>query len=184
MSSLALTICSQCFDTIAASLFIPVIQKRVVNHIGDPTFNLQSFIHRGFIVPTIIGGPSDLKRILIRVFATDYRLGTLQLTRSGQENRGFMDGRPRNGRWKKMGPKKSMSTINVNQGRRQTRPYYLELAKSRLGRGKNGFSPPVKFSQLTAAATAMALAAAVAMAAPSMGISTWLSPIKAMAGSS
>ena len=99
MSSLPFTIRSQRFDTIAECLFIPVIvYEGVVNHIDAPAIYLQSFINRGFIVPTIIGGPSDLKRILIRVFATDYRLGTLQLTRSGQENRGFMDGRPRNGR--------------------------------------------------------------------------------------
>ena len=92
MSSLPFTIRSQRFDTIAECLFIPVIvNEGVVNHIDAPAIYLQSFINRGFIVPTIIGGPSDLERIH-RFFVTDYRLRTLQLTRSGQENRGLMDG--------------------------------------------------------------------------------------------
>ena len=92
MSSLPFTIRSQRFDTIAECLFIPVIvNEGVVNYIDAPAIYLQSFINRGFIVPTIIGGPSDLERIH-RFFVTDYRLGTLQLTRSGQENRGLMDG--------------------------------------------------------------------------------------------
>ena len=92
MSSLPFTIRSQRFDTIAKCLLIPVIvYEGVVNHIDAPAIYLQSFINRGFIVPTIIGGPSDLERIH-SFFVTDYRLGTLQLTRSGQENRGLMDG--------------------------------------------------------------------------------------------